>query len=80
MFARYDRFFPLDSQVARIFYPKRCLTALREVTCVTHGRILVQVEKPGDCLLKDGSLPGEVVPRHYVSCPAGEVCLSLACK
>ena len=40
----YDLFFPLDSQVARIFYPKKCLTALRVVTCVTHGWIFVQAE------------------------------------
>ena len=42
---RYDLHFPLDSQVVRIFCLKKCLTALREVTCVTHGWILVQVER-----------------------------------
>ena len=36
LFARYDLFFPLDSQIARIFYPKKLLTALKVVTCVTH--------------------------------------------
>ena len=43
-FACYDLFFPLDSQVARIFCPKKCLTALKVVTCATHGWILVQAE------------------------------------
>ena len=42
---RYDLFFPLDSQVARIFYPKKCLAALRVVMCVTHGWILIQAER-----------------------------------
>ena len=42
---RYDLFFPLDSQVIRIFYPKKCLAALKVVTCVTHGWILVQAER-----------------------------------
>ena len=37
LFARYDLFFPLDSQIARIFYPMKRLTALRVVTCVIHG-------------------------------------------
>ena len=32
----YDLFFPVDSQVAHIFFPKKCLTTLRAVTCVTH--------------------------------------------
>ena len=80
MFARYDLFFPLDRQVARIFCPKKCLIALRVVTCVTHRRILVQAERLDNCLLKDGSRPGEVVLMHYVSCPAGEVCLGPAYK
>ena len=44
-FVRYDLFFPLDNQVARIFCPKKCLTALRVVTCVTHEWILVQAER-----------------------------------
>ena len=42
---RYDLFFPLDSQIARIFCPKKCLTALGVVTCVTHGWIVVQAER-----------------------------------
>ena len=33
LFARYDLFFPLDCQVARISYPKKCLTVLRMVVC-----------------------------------------------
>ena len=37
-------FFPLDSQGARIFYPKKCLTALMVVTCLTQWWILVQAE------------------------------------
>ena len=41
---RYDLFFPLNSQVARIFLPKTCLSAFRVVTCVTHGWILVQTK------------------------------------
>ena len=41
---RYDLFFPLDSQVACIFCSKKCLIALRVVTCATHGWILVQAE------------------------------------
>ena len=41
---RYDMFFLLNSQVARIFCPKKCLTALKVVTCVTHGWIFVQAE------------------------------------
>ena len=45
LFARYDLFFPLDSQIAHIFCPKKRLTALRVVTCVTHGWILVQAER-----------------------------------
>ena len=45
LFLCYDMFFPLDSQVTRIFCPKKRLTALKVVTCVTHGWILVQVER-----------------------------------
>ena len=41
---RYDMFFPLDSQVARIFCPKKRLTTLMVVTCVTHGWIFVQAK------------------------------------
>ena len=37
-------FFPLDSQVTPIFCPKKCLTALKVVTCVTNGWIFVQAE------------------------------------
>ena len=43
--AHHDLFFHLNSQVARIFCPKKCLTALSVVTCVTHGWILAQVER-----------------------------------
>ena len=45
LFARYDLFFPLDSQIARIFCSIKRLTALRVVTCVTHGWIFVQAER-----------------------------------
>ena len=45
LFAHYDLFFPFDSQIARIFYPKKRLAALMVVTCVTHGWILVQAER-----------------------------------
>ena len=45
LFPRYDMFFPLDSQVTRIFFPNKCLTTLRVVMCVTHGWILVQAER-----------------------------------
>ena len=41
----YDLLFPLDSQVTRIFYPNKCLTALREVTCVTHEWIFIQAKR-----------------------------------
>ena len=33
---RYDLFFLLDSQVIRIFCPKKCLTTLRVVMSVTY--------------------------------------------
>ena len=45
LFVGYNPFFPLDSQVARIFCPKKCLTTLRVVTWVTHGWILVQAKR-----------------------------------
>ena len=45
LFVRYDMFFPLDSQIARIFCPMKRLTALRVVTCLIHGWILVQAER-----------------------------------
>ena len=44
LFAHYDLFFPLDSQIACIFCPMKRLTALKVVTYVTHGWILVQAE------------------------------------
>ena len=45
LFAHYDLLFPLDSQITRIFYPMKRLTALRVVACVAHGWILVQAER-----------------------------------
>ena len=45
LFSRYDMFFPLDSQVTRIFCLKKRLTALKVVMCVTHGWILVQAKR-----------------------------------
>ena len=45
LFARYDLFFPLDSQIARIFWPMKRLTALRVVIYVIHGWIFVQVKR-----------------------------------
>ena len=45
LFARYDLFFPLDSQIARIFCSMMLLTTIRVVTCVTHGWIFVQAER-----------------------------------
>ena len=41
----YDLFFPIDNQVVCIFYPKKCLTTLSLVMCLTHGWILVQAER-----------------------------------
>ena len=40
-FVRYDMFFPLDSQVARIFCLKKCLTTLRVVTGFERGQSAV---------------------------------------
>ena len=45
LFMRYDLFFPFDRQIAYIFCSKKRLTALKVVTCVTHGWILVQAER-----------------------------------
>ena len=45
MFARYDLFFPLDNQIARIFFSMKRLTALSVVTCVTHGWVFVQTKR-----------------------------------
>ena len=45
MFARYDLFFPLDSQIARIFYSMMRLITIMVVTCVTHGGLFVQAER-----------------------------------
>ena len=45
LFAYYDLLFPLDSQITRIFYPMKRLTAHRVVECVPYGWILVQAER-----------------------------------
>ena len=45
LFVHYDLFFPIDNQVACIFCPKKCLTALKVVMCLTHGWILVQTKR-----------------------------------
>ena len=45
LFACYDMFFPLYSQIACIFCSMMCLTAIRVVTCVTHGWLFVQAER-----------------------------------
>ena len=75
---RYDLFFPLDSQVVRIFSPNTCLTAFRVLTCVTHGWILVQTEASRPvAFLK---MLADIVPMHYISYPTEEVCLGLAGK
>ena len=56
LFACYDIFFHLDSQVAHIFCFMMCLTVIRVVTYVALGWLFVQVERgQSSCLLKDGS-------------------------
>ena len=45
LFACYDMFFPLDSQIARIFCSMVCLIATRVVTCVTHGGCLFKLRE-----------------------------------
>ena len=45
LFERYDPFFPLDSQIVRILCSMMHLTAIRVVTCVTHGELFVQPER-----------------------------------
>ena len=44
LFTCHNLFFPLDSQTARIFCSMTRLTAIRLVTCVTHGWLFVQAE------------------------------------
>ena len=41
LFACYGLFFPLDSQIARIFCSMMRLTAIRAVMCMTHGWLFV---------------------------------------
>ena len=45
LFARYNMFFPLDSQIVRIFCLMKRFTVLMVVTYVIHGWILVQAER-----------------------------------
>ena len=45
LLARYDLFFPLDSQITRVFCSMMRLTAIRVVTCMTHEWIFVQDER-----------------------------------
>ena len=45
LFTCYDLFFLLDSQTAHIFCSMMHLTAIRVVTCVTHGWLFVQAER-----------------------------------
>ena len=52
LFVRYDLFFPLDSQIACIFCSMMRLTAIRVVTCVTHGELFVQAERGQPAALK----------------------------
>ena len=48
---------------------------------MTHEWILVQAEVGQlAAFLKDGSGTREIVPKHYIFYPAGEVCLGLAYK
>ena len=62
LFACYDLFFLLDSQIACIFCSMMRLTAIRVVTCVTHGSFICSSrERSADCLLKDGIRPREAV-------------------
>ena len=75
---RYDMFFLLDSQVVRIFYPKKCLTTFRVVMRVTYTRL--SSERSTRCLFKDDNRPGKTVSRRYMPYPVGDVCLDLTCK
>ena len=45
LFARYDLLFLIDTQVARVFCPNKCLTTLGVVTCVIHGMIHIKAER-----------------------------------
>ena len=65
----YDLFFLLDSQVVCIFCPKKCLTTLRVVMCVTYTRS--SSERLSGCLFKDDKRPGETISRRYMPYPIG---------
>ena len=81
LFAHYDLFFPLDSQIARIFYSMMRLTAIRVVTCVTRGWLFVQAKRGQlAAYLKMVSGQERLCTQALCLMSGWKVCLGLACK
>ena len=75
---RYDMFFILDSPVVLTFYPKKCLTILKVVMCMTYT--CSSSERSSGCLFKEVIRPGGIVSKRYIPYPDGNICLDLTDK